>query len=98
EDPEERARIAATEREARDRARAPYAAPHRPDVAFTRFATTGREQFDDLVGALRQSGLAAHPERVYGVYRVPDRFDHSRNGEGGAYLEWEIAHEPGVLA
>jgi hypothetical protein len=98
EDPAQRTRIALAEREDRDRARAPDTPPHAPAVAFTRFATTGREQFDDLVGALRQSGLAGHPERVYGVYRVPDRFDHNRNGEGGAYLEWEIAHEPGALA
>ena len=37
------------------------------------------------------------PERVYGVYRVPDRFDHQRGSEAKAYLEWEIAHQPGAL-
>ena len=47
--------------------------------------------------ALRSTGLAAHPERVYGVYRVPDRFDHNRNSEAKAYVEWEIAHAPGAL-
>jgi hypothetical protein len=98
EEPAERARIALVEREERDRARAKYSSPSRPAVVFTRFATTGREQFTDVVGALRESGLAAHPERVYGVYRVPDRFDHNRNSERDAYLEWEIAHQPGALA
>ena len=72
--------------------------PTRPAIAFTRFATTGRAQLEDVVRALRDSGLAAHPERVFGVYRVPDRFDHNRNTRVGRYLEWEIAHRPGALA
>jgi hypothetical protein len=97
EDPSERARIATAERAERDRARAPFVAPDAPPITFTRFATTGRTQLEDVVGALRASGLAAHPERVFGVYRVPDRFDHNRNQEAGAYLEWEIAHAPGAL-
>jgi hypothetical protein len=95
EDPSERARIATEERAERDRARAPFVAADAPATTFTRFATTGRTQLEDVVGALRASGLAAAPDRVFGVYRVPDRFDHNRNQEARAYLEWEVAHAPG---
>jgi hypothetical protein len=98
EDPAQRAEIIRAEHEARDGTRAPFYAPEVPHVVFTRFATTGRTQLEDVVSALRSSGFAAHPERVYGVYRVPDRFDHNRNSEAKAYLEWEIAHQPGTLA
>jgi hypothetical protein len=97
-DPAQREEIIRAERAARDAARAPFCASESPEVVFTRFATTGRTQLDDVVRALQSSGLAAQPERVYGVYRVPDRFDHNRNSEGKAYLEWEIAHLPGALA
>ena len=48
-----------------------------------------------MVGRLRASGLSAAPERVFGVYRVPDRFDHNQDSENRAYVEWEIAHAPG---
>jgi hypothetical protein len=98
EDPAERAQVAATERAARDLARAPYRAPAAPAIAFTRIGTTGRTQLEEVVEALRASGLAAAPERVFGVYRVPDRFDHNRNSENRAYVEWEIAHAPGALS
>jgi hypothetical protein len=98
EDPAERERIAAGERAARDRARAPYCPPAVPELAFTRFSTTGKEQLADVERALRETGLAAHPERVYGVYRVPDRHDLKRRREGDALVEWEIVHVPGALA
>ncbi len=98
EDEAERARIGAAERAGRERARAPFEAAAPPAIAFTRFATTGRQQLEDVVQALRSSGLAAHPERVFGVYRVPDRHDLRRNKEADAVVEWEIAHAPGALA
>jgi hypothetical protein len=98
EDPAQRDEIIRAERTARDAARAPFGAAELPEVVFTRFATSGRTQLEDVVRALQSSGLAARPERVYGIYRVPDRFDHNRNSEGKAYLEWEIAHQPGALA
>ncbi len=94
EDPAERERIAAEERAARRQARAPYLAPTPPVIERTRFATTGRTQFDDVVARLR----GAAPERVYGVYRVPDRGELNRNSENKVALEWEIAHAPGALA
>jgi hypothetical protein len=95
-DPAGRAEVAAAERASRERARDPYRAPQAPEVTFTRFATTGRTQLDDVVEQLQASGLAARPELVFGVYRVPDRFDHGRNAEGRTFLEWEIAHAPGA--
>jgi hypothetical protein len=98
EDPAERARISAAERAARDVARAPFSAATAPAIAFTRFETTGKLQLEDIVRALQSSGLAAHPERVYGVYRVPTRYDLKKNREGDARVEWEIAHVPGSLA
>ena len=97
EDPAERARVAAAERAARDQARAAYLAAAPPAVAFTRFATTGRTQLDEVKEQLRATGLAAAPERVFGVYRVPDRYDLNRNSETRARVEWEIVHAPGAL-
>ena len=98
EDAAERARVAAEERAARDAARAPYRAAAPAAIEFTRFGTTGRTQLEDVVARLQATGLSGAPERVFGVYRVPDRFDHNKNGENRAYVEWEIAHAPGALA
>lgn len=97
EDPSERDRVAAEERAARDQARAPYRTAAPPAIEFTRFGTTGRTQLEEVVERLKATGLSAAPERVFGVYRVPDRFDHNKNSENRAYLEWEIAHAPGAL-
>jgi hypothetical protein len=95
EDPAERERIAAAERAARDVGRAPYAAP--VEISFTRFSTTASNQLDDLEAVLRETGLAAHPERVYGAYRVPTRFELDRNRERDVRVDWELAHAPGPL-
>jgi hypothetical protein len=93
EDPAERERIAATERAARDAARAPYRAADAP--VFTRFATTGNAQLQDVATQLQ----AFDPADVYGVYRVPDRLGRPRSGgEGKAQVEWEIAHRAGGAA
>src|SRR5262249_53282105 len=97
EDPAQRAAIVRSERAARHAARQPFQAPAPPEIVFTRRPTTGRTQPAAVAAALHQTGLSAHPERVYGVYRVPDRFDHQRSAEAKAYVEWEIAHEPGGL-
>ena len=97
EDPAERARVGrGRARRARGGARAvPRAEP--PAIVFTRFGTSGGAQLEDLVAELQASGLAAAPERVFGAYRVPERFGHLRNREKRAYVEWEIAHRPGAL-
>lgn len=94
EDPDERARIAEQERAARAAARQPYAAPAAQPVEFTRFATSGEAQLNAVAEHLR----TMDPERVFGVYRFPDRFDHGRNAEKKTYMEWEIAHAPGAAA
>ena len=88
-----REEYAAQERAARDAARAPYRAGDAP--AFTRFATTGNAQLQDVPAKLQ----ALDPADVYGVYRVPDRLGRPRSGgEGKAQLEWEIAHRPNPRA
>ena len=97
EDDAERDRVAAAERAARDQARAPYRAAAPAAIEFTRFGATGGTQLEEVVERLKATGLSAAPERVFGVYRVPDRFDHNKNGEKRAYVEWEIAHAPGAL-
>jgi hypothetical protein len=90
EDPAEREQWAADERAARDEARAPYLADTQPAVERTRFATTGRTQLEEVSERLK----AFDPARVYGVYRVPDRYDLKRNNENKARVDWEIAHAP----
>jgi hypothetical protein len=95
-DAAERERVAAAERAARDAARAPFRAEVVPQVATLRVSTTGQRQFEDVADALRSSGLASAPERVYGVHRLPERFDNSKRGsEGRVYVEWEIVYALG---
>jgi hypothetical protein len=94
EDPAQREQWAAGERAARDEARAPYLAATPPAVERTRFATTGRTQLEEVTERLK----AFDPARVYGVYRVPDRYDLKRNNENKARVEWEIVHAPGAAA
>jgi hypothetical protein len=93
-------RIQAEERAARDAARAPYRAPHAQPVAITRIATRGRTQLAELLAHLESSGLAAHPERVWGAYRVPDRISGplTPHSEQGRVVEWDVVHLPGALA
>jgi hypothetical protein len=94
EDPVQRAQWRADERAAREEARAPYLADTKPAVERTRFATTGRTQIEEVTERLK----TFDPARVYGVYRVPDRYDLKRNNENKARVEWEIAHAPGATA
>jgi hypothetical protein len=92
EHPAQREQWAADERAAREEARAPYLAETRPAVERTRFATTGRTQMEDVTERLK----TFDPARVYGVYRVPDRYDLKHNNENRARVDWEIAHAPGA--
>ena len=68
------------ERAARDAARRPYLAPDRTSVVLSRIATNGSTQFEDVANHLAASGLAARPDLVFGVYRVPDRLDPKLSG------------------
>lgn len=95
-DPAERARIAAEQRAERDAARAPYRAPAPPEVRISRLATRGRSQLAEVIAHLGEAGLAGQPERVFGVYRVPDRISQpmTPHSEKGRVVEWDIVHEP----
>jgi hypothetical protein len=90
EDPAQRAQWAADERAAREEARAPYVADRTPVVERTRFSTTGRTQLEEVTERLK----AFDPARVYGVYRVPDRYDLKQHNENRARVDWEIVHAP----
>lgn len=92
-EPSEHEAIAAAERAARDAARAAYRAAEAPQLVFSRIPTTGNRAFQDVIAHLQACGLSARPDRVFGVYRVPDRLV-TVAGEGRAYQEWEIVHAP----
>jgi hypothetical protein len=92
-DPEQRRQIVESECAARENARRPYLAPDRTTPVLTRIATRGNTQFDDLADHLAQSGLAARPDLVFGVYRVPDRLDPKMPGtEASRVVEWDVVH------
>lgn len=95
-DADRRADIARQERAARDSARAPYNAPQLPHVEISRLATRGGTQLAELISHLETAGIAAHPDKVYGVYRVPDRISPMLNpsSERGRVVEWDIVHAP----
>jgi hypothetical protein len=90
EEPGRRAETIRAERAARESTRRPFEAASPPEVVFSRIATTGRTQLEDIVGVLSHFD----PADVYGVYRVPERFGLGRGNEAKLYLEWEIAHRP----
>ena len=88
--PVERAAAAADEHRRRDQARARYLASPVPTVTISRIATRGRTQHDEVAQFLASTGIAARPELVYGVFRVPDRISplmpdprRARRGMGG---------------
>ena len=89
----DRHRQATFERATRDAARQPYLAAQRSPVVFSRLATRGRTQLETVATYLAATGLAARPELVYGVYRVPDRISPAIGGsEDGRVVEWEVVH------
>ncbi len=87
-------RIMAQERAERDAARAPYLATDRPPLAISRLATRGATQLDEVLLFLQSSGLAARPDLVYGVYRVPDRISAAitPSSERARVVEWDVVH------
>lgn len=93
-DPQERAQVAAAERAARDAARASYRAPGAEQIAISRLATRGETQLAELLAHLHESGLAARPDQVFGVYRVPDRISGpvTPHSERGRVVEWDVVH------
>ncbi|MBJ7331589.1 MAG: hypothetical protein JHC95_16970 [Solirubrobacteraceae bacterium] len=95
-DPAERQRIAAEQRAERDAARGPYRAANAAEVRISRLATRGDTQLTELLSHLTTSGLGAHPEKIFGVSRVPDRISPNvtPHSEKGRVVEWDIIHEP----
>jgi hypothetical protein len=98
--PVDRARQIDLERVARDAARRPYLAEHRPPVVFSRLATRSKTQIEEVTAYLASSGLAGRPDLVYGVYRVPDHISPGAlRGDRGRVVEWDIVHaSPGGQA
>jgi hypothetical protein len=89
----ERAEQIAIERAFRDAAREPYLAEQRHPVVFSRLATRGKTQIEEVTEYLAASGLGARPDLVYGLYRVPDRISPALGGsENGRVVEWDIVH------
>ncbi len=89
----DRVEQAAFERAARDAARQPYLAEHRAPLVFSRLATRGRTQIEEVAAYLAASGLVARPDLVYGLYRVPDRISPAQGGsEAGRVVEWDVVH------
>src|SRR3954470_11623400 len=91
---------AATERAARDAARALYLAPDPPALNIARLATREKTQIGEVSAYLGSSGLAGRPDLVYGVYRVPDHIGGGMVLRGGSrVVEWDVIHAaPGALA
>lgn len=84
---------AGVERAARDAARRPYLAEHRTPLVFSRLATRGKTQIEEVSAYLASSGLVARPDLVYGLYRVPDRISPAFGGsEDGRVVEWDVVH------
>lgn len=81
---------ARAEWEMRVKARAPYVAPDRPTVRITRIPSRESTQVEDVARHLAASGLAARPDLVFGVYRVPDHIGSGFSRD--RYVEWEIVH------
>lgn len=71
-------------------------------IRISRLATRGATQIDEVAAYLASSGLAARPDLVFGLYRVPDRISPALtpNSERGRVVEWDIVHavDPGLAA
>jgi hypothetical protein len=94
-DPAQRSCVAGQERAARDAARTPYVSPAAAEVRIDRIATRGETQLAEVLAHVHASGLA--PERMFGVYRVPDRISGplTPHSEKRRVVEWDIVHSPG---
>jgi len=91
-DPAEWERTMRAELGPRDAARQPYLSSQRPPLRISRIVTRGKTQAEDVTKHLAACGLAARPDLVYGLYRVPDRIRPSAGPEGRRVVEWDIVH------
>ena len=92
EDPAEWERVMRAELAPRAAAREPYLAPARSPLRISRFVTRGATQGEEVAAHLAACGLAARPDLVYGVYRVPDRIRPSAGAEKNRVVEWDVVH------
>jgi hypothetical protein len=90
----------ASERAMRDEARTPYLAPTRLPIVMTRIAVDPKNSAKELAAWLGAAGLAARPDLVYGVYRVPDHIVGGFGINKPSVVEWEVVHaaSPGLPA
>lgn len=77
---------------AREQARAPYLAPARFPVLFTRIAARAGDAPETVRRHLAESGLAGRPELVFGVYPVPDLMGGGLTRAKKRYIEWDVVH------
>jgi len=92
EDPAEWERVMRAELAVRTAAREPYLAPERAPLRISRIVTRGATQGEEVAAHLAACGLAARPDLVYGVYRVPDRIRPSAGAEKRRVVEWDVVH------
>ena len=92
EDPGQWEYVRRTDHAARDARRADYLSPSRAPYRITRVVTRGKDQERDVAGHLGATGLAARPDLMYGLYRVPDRISPSAGNEAGNVVEWDFVH------
>jgi|GEM_PF-5256954 len=78
----------AHERAQREEARTPYLAPGRSPVVMTRLTLDRKNHVQDLATWLGTAGLAARPDLVYGMYRVPDHIVGKWGIGRTAVVEW----------
>lgn len=83
---------AAHERALRDEARTSYLAEGRSHVVITRIPADRKRPVDALAAWLGSSGLAARPDLVYGVSRVPDHLPTGLGVGKAALVEWDVVH------
>ncbi|WP_183099759.1 hypothetical protein [Nocardioides pelophilus] len=90
----------AHERAQREEARTPYLAPARLPITMTRIAVDPKNSVKDLAAWLGTAGLAARPDLVYGLYRVPDHIVGGFGINKASVVEWEVVHAatPGMPA
>ena len=88
-----RQQIADAERATRDQIRQQYRSPAAWPVVINRFVVSADDQLGGVAAWLASSGLAARPDLVYGVSRVPDRLGGTSLGaEWSPVVEWEVVH------
>lgn len=87
-----RQQLADEERRVRDAARAGYRSAEAWPVVIMRFVVSADDQLGGVGRVLAATGLAARPDLVFGVSRIPDRIGGNRIRKDDGLVEWEITH------